>query len=72
MACVHVKIENGVKKKNMLGKCSGKTAFSKYLWFQNNVLEFSKCQILGQLVEQYERRKRGGGEAEFHERIRKE
>ena len=55
----------------MLGKCSGKTAFSKYR-FQNNVLEFLKCQILGQLVEQYEGRKRGGGEAEFYERIRKE
>ena len=38
--------ENSITKEKVLAKCSGKSPFSKYLGFQSDGLEFSKCKIL--------------------------
>ena len=56
----------------MIAKCSGKSPFSKYLGFQSNALEFSKCQVLGRTCGIIWLKKKRGWEAEFQERIRKE
>ena len=39
--------ENGITKEKLLAKCSGKSPFSKYPWFQKDALDFSMCQMLG-------------------------
>ena len=65
--------ENGITKEKVLTKGSGKLPFSEYLRFQSNGLwNFQSVKYLDELVQQYGGRKRGGREAEFQERIRKE
>ena len=64
--------ENSITKVKVLAKCSGKSPFSKYLGFQSNALEFSKCQMLGRTCGIIWLKKKRGWEAEFQERIRKE
>ena len=61
--------ENGITEEKVLAKCSGKAPFFKVSRVPKL---FQSVKCLYELVEQYVGRKRGGREAEFHERIRKE
>ena len=41
--------ENGITREKVLAKRSVKSPFSDYPWLQSNALEFSMCQMLGQI-----------------------
>ena len=51
---------NRITREKVPAECSGKSPFSEYFGLQSDALEFSKCQMRGQICgTKYWKKKRG-------------